>query len=155
MNTPLEMKSNTRFSLQNTTKMWQYWGRLYSISISICCWNFGVYKAAGSNTALYVIELLQTSNCCFVLAYIEHAAGSCVDSIHYSSIQLAYQNVGNKSRRFSNKVKCLLVEGSKLFFVPFNGVCNSQQNSFHGQNKISSFLHIYVQAELSVAILNI
>jgi hypothetical protein len=53
---------------------------------------------------------------------IDHAAGSCEDAIHYSSIQLAYQNVGNKSRRFSNKVKCLLAEGSKFFFVPFNGV---------------------------------
>jgi hypothetical protein len=49
----------------------------------------------------------------------------------------------------------LLAEGSKFFFVPFNGVWNSQQNNFHGQNKISSFLHIYVQAALSVAILNI
>jgi hypothetical protein len=33
------------------------------------------------------------------------AAGSCKDAIHYSSIKFAYHNVGNKSRRFSSKVK--------------------------------------------------
>jgi hypothetical protein len=84
-----------------------------------------------------------------------HAAGSCEDAIHYSSTQLTYQNVGNKSRRFSNKVKCLLAECSKFFFVPFNGVCNSLRINFHGQNEISSIPKIYVRAVLPLTILNI
>jgi hypothetical protein len=45
----------------------------------------------------------------------DYAAGSCKDAIHYSSIKFAYHNVGNKSRRFSSKVKHLLVEGPQIF----------------------------------------
>jgi hypothetical protein len=45
----------------------------------------------------------------------DHAAGSCKDAIHDSSIKFAYHNVGNKSGRFSRKVKRLLVEGPKFF----------------------------------------
>jgi hypothetical protein len=55
----------------------------------------------------------------------DEAAGSCEDAIHYSSIPLAYQNVGNKSRRFSNKVKHLLVEGPRFF------LCHSLEFECH------------------------
>lgn len=43
------------------------------------------------------------------------AAGSCTGAIHCSPNKFSYRNVGNKSRRFSSKVKRLLVEGPQFF----------------------------------------